>query len=402
MDWLLDQVIAKQIDAVIVAGDIFDTGTPPSYARELYNRFIVAMSKLPCQLVILAGNHDSVAMLNESKQLMQELNTQVITSVSDDLASQLITLKSEASEPQALLCAIPFVRPRDVMRSQANQSGIEKQALLGDAIKQHYADLHTLALSQQADITAECGYQVPIIATGHLTAMGVSVTESVRDIYIGTLDGFAANQFPNADYIALGHIHRAQKVAKSEHIRYSGSPIALSFDEAKQQKSVNLVHFDTGKLTAVEILPVPTFQPMQLLKGNLTSLETQLQDFPNKTDVDNELVTWLCIEVEEQDYLQDLQTRIANMTADLAVEVLQVKRARKNRDQVLSGKQQETLTELSVDDVFQRCLTQVEFTSDIELARKSRIELTFKQIVEQVEHEQNASDTAELVQGDKI
>lgn len=402
MDWLLVQVVEQQIDAVIVAGDIFDTGTPPSYARELYNRFIVAMSKLSCQLVILAGNHDSVAMLNESKQLLRELNTQVITTVSDDLTSQLITLKSEAGLPQAILCAIPFVRPRDVMRSQAGQSGLEKQTQLGDAIKQHYADLHILAVTQQAEIQSEFGHPVPIIATGHLTAMGVSVTESVRDIYIGTLDAFAANQFPAADYIALGHIHRAQKVAKSEHIRYSGSPIALSFDEVKQQKSVNLVHFKEGKLDAVEIFPIPQFQPMQLLKGNLDSLATQLSDFPKMLDLaKGKRPTWLCIEVEEQDYLQDLQTRVAALTDNLAVEVLQVKRARKNREQVLSSEQQETLTELSVGDVFQRCLAQVDFSSDVEAARKLRIELAFKQIVEQVEHQHVTPENADLTQGDK-
>ena len=379
MAWLLEQIELHQVDAVIVAGDIFDTGTPPSYARELYNSFVVAMSKVQCQLIILAGNHDSVATLNESKQLLSQLNTQVISSVSPDLEQQVLALKNRQGELGALLCAVPFVRPRDVMQSEAWQSGTEKQQRLGTAITEHYANLYELAEQKRE----QHGKDVPIIATGHLTAVGVSVTESVRDIYIGTLEAFNANQFPAVDYIALGHIHRAQKVAKSAHIRYSGSPIPLSFDEVKQQKSVNLVCFEAGKLATVTELTIPQFQPMQVLKGNLESIEAQLADF--KT-YDDELPVWLSIEVQEQDYLTDLQTRIEVMTTDLPVEVLQVRRSRKDREQHLHTQVKETLSELSVNDVFQRCLEGVEFSTDAEVARKSRIELAFKQIVEQVEH----------------
>ncbi|MDX2322163.1 MAG: exonuclease subunit SbcD [Moritella sp.] len=390
MAWLLEQVEHHQVDAVIVAGDIFDTGTPPSYARELYNSFVVAMSKVNCQLIILAGNHDSVATLNESKQLLSQLNTQVISSVSLDLEQQVLALKNRQGGLGALLCAVPFVRPRDVMQSEAWQSGSEKQQRLGAAITEHYANLYKLAEQkreqhneQHGSDNGEGNSTVPIIATGHLTALGVSVTESVRDIYIGTLEAFPANQFPAADYIALGHIHRAQKVAKSEHIRYSGSPIPLSFDEVKQQKSVNLVNFVDGKFDSVTELTIPRFQPMQAIKGNLESIEAQLAEFKNHTD---SLPVWLSIEVQEQDYLTDLQTRIEVMTTDLPVEVLQVRRARKDREQHLHSQVKETLSELSVNDVFARCLQGVEFTTDAEIARKSRIELAFKQIVEQVEH----------------
>ncbi len=385
MTWLLDQIEQHQIDAVIVAGDIFDTGTPPSYARELYNSFVVAMSKAQCQLVILAGNHDSVATLNESKQLLSQLNTHVISSVGQDIKQQLLVLSDRQGEPVGVLCAVPFVRPRDVLQSQARQSGEEKQQRLSAAITEHYAALYQLAEQQRQQL----GGEIPIIASGHLTAVGVSVTESVRDIYIGSLEAFPASQFPAADYIALGHIHRAQKVAKSEHIRYSGSPIPLSFDEVKQQKSVNIVNFNGNKLVDVTELAIPQFQPMQVLKGNLASIEAQLATFEAHA---SDKPVWLSIEIQEQDYLTDLQTRIEAMTADLPVEVLQVRRARKDREQHLNSTVQETLTELTVQDVFQRCLQGVEFTSDAELARKTRIELAFNQIVEQVEHATTLED----------
>ena len=82
------------------------------------------------------------------------------------------------------------------------------------------------------------GGTLPIIATGHLTTVGASASESVREIYVGSLEAFPTSAFPPAAYIALGHIHRPQKVGGLEHIRYCGSPIPLSFDEDKQQKEV--------------------------------------------------------------------------------------------------------------------------------------------------------------------
>ncbi len=80
LDWLQETAQAHQVDAIIVAGDIFDTGSPPSYARELYNRFVVNLQQTGCHLVVLAGNHDSVATLNESRDILAFLNTTVIAS----------------------------------------------------------------------------------------------------------------------------------------------------------------------------------------------------------------------------------------------------------------------------------------------------------------------------------
>ena len=232
-DWLVDTVQQRQADALIIAGDIFDTGTPPSYAREQYNRFVVQMQDTGCQLVILAGNHDSVAMLNESKDLLAQLNTDVISSAADNLDDQLLQLKKRDGQLGALLCAIPFLRPRDIQRSQAGQSAEDKQSDLQQAIAEHYAQLFAKAAAAREAL----GVTVPIIGTGHLTTVGVSLSESVRDIYVGSLTAFPTDAFPAFDYLALGHIHRPQKVGGLEHIRYSGSPIALSFDEAKQQKN---------------------------------------------------------------------------------------------------------------------------------------------------------------------
>jgi len=129
-DWLLSQIKEKQVDALIVAGDVFDTGSPPSYAREMLNHFVVEIHKIGCQFIVLAGNHDSVATLDESKSLLACLNTQVITCAkpsSDKQNEAIIPLYKRNGEVGAVLCAIPFIRPRDVMISQAGQTAADKK-----------------------------------------------------------------------------------------------------------------------------------------------------------------------------------------------------------------------------------------------------------------------------------
>lgn len=401
LNWLILQVKTHAIDAIIVAGDIFDTATPPSYARQMYFNFISTLQSYECQLVILAGNHDSVSMLAESKELLSALSTKVIANVTDvtmdnNLAEQVFTLNNSQGVPQAVICAIPFIRPRDVIKSQAGQSATDKSKQLQQAIVQHYQCL----FEQAKQLVKTSGFQLPIIATGHLTALGVTSSDSVRDIYIGTLEAFPSNAFPDADYIALGHIHRAQKVGKTEHIRYSGSPIALSFDEAKQQKRVLLVDFEKEKLSKITDLIVPCFQPLAMLKTTLDNLHQDIETLipvllteENKTD--NEVKLWLDIELANTGSLNDLQSKITALVKDFPVEVLLVRRQKQVRKRLLLDQQQDhsNLNELTLAEVFDSRLQQEEAldTNDLDdplhdegLKRKTQLQTLFNQTVAQV------------------
>ncbi|MEM6050460.1 exonuclease subunit SbcD [Erwinia sp. P7711] len=380
IDWLLEQAVEKQVDAIIVAGDIFDTGAPPSYARELYNRFVVKLQQTRCELVVLGGNHDSVATLNESRELLACLNTRVIAAASDDPAQQVLMLNTREGKPGALLCAIPFLRPRDITLSKAGQSGREKQLTLLEAITQHYQRCWQAAL----EVRERHNLPLPIIATGHLTTVGVTKSDAVRDIYIGTLDAFPAQAFPPADYIALGHIHRAQRIANSDHIRYSGSPIPLSFDELGKEKSVFLVDFADGRLSKVETLPIPLFQPMQMIKGSLEEIEQQLAAILPREDGKT---VWLDIEISTHAWLNDLQRRIQELTEKLPVEVVLLRRSREQRDQVINRQNNETLSELSVQEVFSRRLALEEHEEPERLARATTL---FKQTLTEIDDEEQA------------
>ncbi|WP_153448427.1 exonuclease subunit SbcD [Vibrio algicola] len=413
LQWLLELVEKQSIDTIIVAGDVFDTGSPPSYAREMYNQFVVDVHKTGCTLVVLGGNHDSVSMLNESKELLACLNTHVIANSNEDLTSQVLTLKTQSGEVGAILCAVPFVRPRDVVQSLAGETSVDKKQSLGHAIKQHYHQLYQYAEQVRDSLDA----QLPIVATGHLTAVGVTASESVRDIYIGSLEAFDAGAFPPVDYMALGHIHRPQIVAKSESIRYCGSPIPLSFDEIKgfdeiksieqaeagtqtrqriqiANKQVVVVEFDNNqkKITPTSI---PIFQAMAVIKGDLQQIEQQLQQFTQVKDT-----VWLCIHVEVQDYLSDLQARIQSLVEGLNVEVLQLRRTRSQQAKALTQMQNETLAELSPQDVFAKRLQLETFETEIEQQRKARILDHFKVVLSEVELKDLPENDAVMPQGD--
>lgn len=466
LTWLLTQVTEHQIQAIIVAGDIFDTSTPPSYAREMYFDFIAKLQGKNCQLIILAGNHDSVAMLSEAQTVLASLSTRVITQVipvscgktneeelngkvEDELsritlplntfsrkalAHQVFPLLDEKGQATAIICAIPFVRPRDVIKSRAGQSAKDKQQSLQQAISDHYQALYQHALTLVNTIKQEQGIKVPIIATGHLTALGVSLndskSDSVRDIYIGSLEAFPASAFPPADYIALGHIHRAQKIAKSEHIRYCGSPIALSFDEAKQDKRVLMVEFSSGKLEQVTDLIVPCTQPLYMVKTSVDELESSLNDtllafekylenisVNSKGSSDKQaessvmsnsstLKAWLDIEIDNGDHLSDLSQRVTELSENMPFEVLLVRRckkARQRRQSQLSQEDNSVLSELSLAEVFDSRLSQLDWQTDEELARKTRLTQLFSELSTEVsiEKKQSTSLAAQKSDADK-
>jgi exonuclease SbcD len=373
--WLLEQVRAHQVDVLLIAGDVFDTGAPPSYAREQYYRLVVELRDAGCALVVLGGNHDSPAMLGESRSLLAQLGTRVVPGVGIDLAEQVLVLNDREGQPGAILCAIPFIRPRDIMASLAGQSAQEKQQSLQQAIAEHYRALHELALRKRAEL----GLALPIIATGHLTTVGASASESVREIYVGSLEAFPTSAFPPADYIALGHIHRPQKVGGLEHIRYSGSPIALSFDEARQQKEVLLLEFGAAALQSITPLPVPVFQPMASLRGSLKELTDAIAEIA--TQGTPERPVWLEVQVSTDDYLSDLQSRINALCEGHPVEVLRIRRERGNAAASLASEARETLDELSVEDVFARRLQQEALDEE----DAQRLQGLYRQVLEAVQ-----------------
>lgn len=354
IEWLVEVVQNKQIDAVLIAGDLYDTGAPASYARQLLNQLIAKLHACNCQLWLMAGNHDSVAVLQESQTVLQCLNTHVVTTTEQ---SQPHVLTNQQGEACATLVPVPFVRPRDVLN--AAQSG--NQQALGQRISEHYH-----ARFEQAKV-----HGLPIIGTGHLTLVGASTSDSERDIYIGTLEALPSSALPNFDYLAMGHIHRPQCIAGKHHWRYSGSPIALSFSEAEQQKSMVLV--DTQQLDLPELIELPAWQPLASLAGLTLDTLTAAVDAALTHDS-----LWLSLSFNET--RSDLPKQVHQLLAGYPVQILKVQR--QQLSPTLAWQQrQASIDELTPLQVFAQRLHGVALSETRQQALTER----YQQVVSQIQ-----------------
>jgi len=308
LTWLIKTIVDQNIDTLIVAGDIFDTATPPNYALELYYNFLTQISSKCKNIIITAGNHDSIATLKAPKQLLEALNIHVIAS-GDENENEVVEIYNN-NELEGIVCGVPYLRDYVVRQSVSAQTINDKESSLTQGIKEHYNNVYKEA------ILVSDKKNVPIIATGHLTTVGSKTSESEREIYIGgTLDidsGFLGKHF---DYVALGHLHINQKVGY-EHVRYCGSPIPLSFSESTSQKKVNVVEFKNKNMTVTE-LDIPLYRPLLVLRGDVTSI---LKDFECVEDKS----TWIEVHLNDENPFHANQI-IRDKAEELELTLLAVK-----------------------------------------------------------------------------
>jgi exonuclease SbcD len=261
LDWLLDTLRAEKIDALLVSGDVFDAANPPQDAVALYFDFLKRLADLKTvQAVITGGNHDSASHLNAPRELLKRFDVHVFGHAGE---TNVVDLGG------AVVAAVPFLRERDLRQATAGETITAVHEQLRAAIRAHYAT-QLAACRQRAQGR-------PVIAMGHLTVLGATTSDSERDIHIGNLGAVGADLFEGFDYTALGHLHRPQKVASLETIRYSGSPIALSFSEAADKKSV--VVLDTQGMN-IETLAIPTTRQFIRATVNRATLAADLQTVP--------------------------------------------------------------------------------------------------------------------------
>jgi len=191
------------------------------------------------------------------------------------------------------------------------------------------------------------------VATGHLFTAGGQTVEGdgVRELYVGSLAHVAANIFPDTlDYVALGHLHVPQKVGGSNTIRYSGSPLPMGFGEAMQEKSVCVVEF-SGLDLDVRLIPVPVFQKLERIRGNWEEISARVLELKAVASR-----AWLEIVYEGEEVMGDLRERLDAIVADTDMEILRVKNSRINEQVMHQMHEEETLDDLDVNDVFERCL----------------------------------------------
>lgn len=341
LNWLRETIEIEQIDCLIVAGDIFDIGNPPNYARRLYYQFLKNLLGSCCRhVVITGGNHDSPSMLDAPKELLQALNVYIVGAATGNIEDEILELKDSDSNLELVVAGVPFLRDRDVRTSVSGETGLERIEQIKQGIASHY-EMIGAAVEHYKD------WGVPIIATGHLYAYGAEASDKQDNIYIGDKENIKSDQFPAVfDYVALGHIHRAQMIGSDKRIYYSGSIIPLSFSETKDDKVVLIVDFEKGKQKGdIRFLPLPIFRRLKTITGTLEYVQTRLEKLHDTYQ--DHLTTWVEVMIDTDTVIPDVDNQLREFTKDMNLELLKI---RMNRQRHALDAQIEQLDLSILDD----------------------------------------------------
>jgi exonuclease SbcD len=371
LDWLAEHIEQEQIDLLLIAGDIFDTTAPGNRAQELYYSFLcrIAHSATCRQVVVIGGNHDSPSFLNAPKALLGALRVHVVGAISpENPDDEIVVCRNTDGAPEAIVCAVPYLRDRDIRQSEAGESMDDKRTKLAEGYRAHYHQIGERAEAARGEL------DIPIIGMGHCFAAGGTTVadDGVRDLNVGSLDHVEASAFPTCfDYLALGHLHVPQRVAKSETMRYCGSPIPMGFGEASQQKLVLQITFE-GRAPQVTEIPIPCFQPLRRIAGNVAIILAELKQL--KLNGSN---AWLEIEYTGDEVIPDLRDQVEAAIDGTGLEIRRIKN-RRVMDRVLQRiDTAETLDDLTPADVFARCLE----THDIPAEQRPALTASYAEIL---------------------
>ena len=320
LNWLAEEIRQKEIDALIIAGDVFDVSNPSAASQSMYYQFIyrVTAENPYLQIVIVAGNHDSAARLEAPLPLLQAMRTEVRGVVRKleggeiDYDHLTVELKNRKGEVELLCMAVPFLRQGDYPAVQTEGNPY------AEGVRELYAQLLQRLWKRRTENQA-------ILAIGHLQATGSEIAEkdySERTV-IGGLECVSPEAFSEQiAYTALGHIHKAQRVSGRENVRYAGSPIPMSFAEKHYHHGVVMVTLDGGCAVDIERLECPKLIPLvSVPNGEPVSPEAileALKELPETEAVAPYLEVKVLLEEPEPMLRQEIEEALADKNYRLA------------------------------------------------------------------------------------
>jgi exonuclease SbcD len=286
-DWLVDTIKKEKIDLILVSGDVFDLSNPSHADESLYFKTVGRLIQTGVRIVITGGNHDSVALLDAPRPILDNFNTHVIGGARENLEEEIIPIFDKKGVLNLCVLAVPYLREKDIRSGLRADQMSERHKIIKENIIQHYKSLVEI-------VKQKYGEKVPIIAMGHLFISGSLTSDSEREIHVGTLDGLKDDWIDECgiDYMALGHIHKPQRVGGRDHIRYSGSPIFLDFSEREYAKQCIQIDIEDFKIKEIKSLSIPTFRKLVRICGSfqeVTKALDQLEDhstLPTFVDVE--------------------------------------------------------------------------------------------------------------------
>ncbi|HTJ46561.1 MAG TPA: exonuclease SbcCD subunit D C-terminal domain-containing protein [Kofleriaceae bacterium] len=366
--WLVDVIDRERIDAVVITGDVFDGSTPPASAEAMWFRFLAEARgrRAEMPIVVIAGNHDSPARLAAPAPLLEAMGVRVIANVPRDPSELVVVVGG------AVIAAVPFLRPIDLPASSGHDDPME-------AVRAVYADALAAARARRRGR--------PIVATGHLFVAGASPSwMSERRIISGGQEAIDATLF-DADvaYVALGHLHRAQKIGGREHVRYAGSPIPLAMVEAEYRHQIAIAELEPDAPARVRTIEIPrAIELLRLPRHGAASLDdavAAIASLPEIGDEEPETRPFLEVVVALERPEPRLRDRIEAAVAGRAVRLVKIT-AQMTGDRAALGDVNvgKALADLDPREVLQR-----RWSRDHEAALPASVARAFEELLAEAE-----------------
>jgi len=376
-DWLIQTIVDEKVDLLLVSGDIFDMANPSIRDKETYYDIIMRLYKIGCKVIITGGNHDSVGELNAPKEILSAINITVLGGAMTNPEDEVIEIFNDKKEIELIVAATPFLRDRDIRSKQEGEIYESRAEAIREGIKNHYERL--------ADICSQNYPKTPAIAMGHLYAAGAKSSESERDIHVGNQAAIESKIFSKVfDYVALGHIHSPQIVDTQNRIRYSGSPIALSFSEKMDEKGVILLELNNQVITSIKKINTPKNRELIKISGTYEEVKTALDNYKP----DYLFPSFVEMEVNEEEFSAILLSKVEELANYyLDNKYFRILKHRTNFTNVVQDtsdlfEQGVSIEDLKPIDIFHRKLD----TEDIEEETRELLSSAFVELLEEIQN----------------
>ena len=326
LNWLVDTLAEQQTDVLLIAGDVFDVANPSASAQRRFFHFLKEANRRNphLQVIVVAGNHDSAARLESPIPLLEELNTSIVgiirrtESGEIDFDSLMIPLYNKEKKREGWCLAVPYLRQGDY---PAPEEGHDTYIA---GINRMYRQLYDFADARRQPGEA-------LVAMGHLHATGAELSDDDRSerIIMGGLESVSSDTFDEGlAYTALGHIHKAQRIGGRENLRYSGSPLPMSFSETNYRHQVVAVTVENGCLSDLEAVPIPLRTALHRIPAEPAlpaEVLLQLSDLPLAEEgADRSLWPYLEVQVLLTEPDPGFRHRVEEVLADKAVRLTSI------------------------------------------------------------------------------
>lgn len=376
MDWLCESIQTHSVEVLLVSGDVFDLANPSSEARNQYYRALKKLRKLDLKIIITGGNHDSPAMLDAPREILRELEMHITGGLPKNLEEAIIPIFNREGNPELVIAALPYLRDADLRSAGDGHTYTDRIEALRKGIQYTF--------SNAAEICQNLYPGIPAIAMGHLFAAKIESSDSERDIQIGNLAAFDANQFGDYfSYIALGHIHKPQQVKSQVPTFYSGSPIPLSFSERKDEKRILLL--DTSLSFEPQSVPIPQFRRLLKISGTFEIIKQKLRELKRTGELEALLEVILTEDNYDADKIllfDELVTNFEKPGFEIVKHRAQFQHQLKGATELYENSQQ--LEDLKPREVFMELIRKHEYNPEIHQELLS----AFDELLEEVQSEE--------------